>query len=205
MDFVVLQFSALISPRRTSSYISFLCQYRWVPSGFLGSTSILSPLVAARYSRTLLMTNSTWKNASSEFGFCCFTLLHDVLGLCRSHTPLTVDVSHTKKRRSGVWHGFLNIAAAVPSHRVALCIMLQVGARVTGRVLTVDAGSSKATLTLKKSMVKDKRAPITSYQEVRHDILPFIVHAIRDAEPSTPFGNCCTHAHGRGWGGSTSI
>lgn len=51
----------------------------------------------------------------------------------------------------------------MPSH----CTTLQVGGRVKGRVLTVDAGSNKATLTLKKSMVKDKRKPITSYQEVR--------------------------------------
>ena len=36
-----------------------------------------------------------------------------------------------------------------------------------GRVLTVDAGSSKATLTLKRSLVKDKREAVTSYQEVR--------------------------------------
>ena len=48
-------------------------------------------------------------------------------------------------------------------------VVLQVGGRVKGRVLTVDAGSSKATLTLKKSMLKDKRKPITSYQEVRRD------------------------------------
>jgi len=38
---------------------------------------------------------------------------------------------------------------------------------VKGRVLTVDAGSSKATLTLKRSMVKDKREAICSYEQVR--------------------------------------
>eukprot|EP00903_Cladosiphon_okamuranus_P010099 g9564.t2 len=43
----------------------------------------------------------------------------------------------------------------------------KVGARVKGRVLTVDAGSSKATLTLKRSLVKDKREPITSYENAK--------------------------------------
>ncbi|CAM9531056.1 unnamed protein product, partial [Hapterophycus canaliculatus] len=41
--------------------------------------------------------------------------------------------------------------------------LFKVGARVKGRVLTVDAGLSKATLTLKRSMVKDKREAIASY------------------------------------------
>lgn len=44
---------------------------------------------------------------------------------------------------------------------------MQVGARVKGRVLTVDAGLSKATLTLKRSMVKDKRDAISSYEKVK--------------------------------------
>lgn len=59
---------------------------------------------------------------------------------------------------------------AVTSCALVPYLVSQVGARVKGRVLTVDAGSSKATLTLKKTMVKDKRAPITSYQEVRADV-----------------------------------
>lgn len=37
-----------------------------------------------------------------------------------------------------------------------------------GKVLSVDAGVSKATLTLKRSMIKDKRAPITSYEQVKN-------------------------------------
>ncbi|CAM9504306.1 unnamed protein product, partial [Ectocarpus fasciculatus] len=43
----------------------------------------------------------------------------------------------------------------------------KVGARVKGRVLTVDAGSSKSTLTLKRSMVKDKREIISTYTEAK--------------------------------------
>ncbi|CAM9211625.1 unnamed protein product, partial [Ectocarpus sp. 12 AP-2014] len=43
----------------------------------------------------------------------------------------------------------------------------KVGARVKGRVLTVDPGSSKSTLTLKRSMVKDKREVISTYTEAK--------------------------------------
>lgn len=35
-----------------------------------------------------------------------------------------------------------------------------------GRVLTVDSSLSKATLTLKRSLVKDKREAISTYEEV---------------------------------------
>ena len=71
-------------------------------------------------------------------------------------------------RRSAVGHlGFILYPRAfdgVPSLSCVPCA--QVGARVKGRVLTVDAGSSKTTLTLKRSLVKDERKAITSYQEV---------------------------------------
>lgn len=35
-----------------------------------------------------------------------------------------------------------------------------------GRVLTVDAASSKATLTLKRTMLRDKREPVSCYDDV---------------------------------------
>lgn len=56
------------------------------------------------------------------------------------------------------------------SHRryqTVFYVPVQVGARVKGKVLTVDASSSKATLTLKRSMLKDKRPAITTFEEVR--------------------------------------
>lgn len=37
-----------------------------------------------------------------------------------------------------------------------------------GKVLSVDAASSRATITLKRSMLKDKRPPITTYEEVKY-------------------------------------
>lgn len=37
-----------------------------------------------------------------------------------------------------------------------------------GRVLTVDAASSKATLTLKRTMLRDKREPVSCYDDVSY-------------------------------------
>lgn len=37
-----------------------------------------------------------------------------------------------------------------------------------GRVLTVDAASNKATVTLKRSLTRDKRSLITNYAEASH-------------------------------------
>lgn len=43
----------------------------------------------------------------------------------------------------------------------------KVGAVVKGRVMLIDASRKKASLTLKPSMVKDKRHLIVSYKHVR--------------------------------------
>ncbi|CAN0308612.1 unnamed protein product, partial [Discosporangium mesarthrocarpum] len=41
----------------------------------------------------------------------------------------------------------------------------KVGSKMKGRVLTVDVGAGRATVTAKKSMVKDQNTPITTYDE----------------------------------------
>ena len=55
---------------------------------------------------------------------------------------------------------------AAPHHRRNDGMGEKEGARVKARVLTVDSAAKQATLTLKRSMVNDKRPAITSYEHV---------------------------------------
>lgn len=70
----------------------------------------------------------------------------------------------SRARNSILWGPALTPLLSARRH--GFFLPLQVGAHVKGRVLTVDAASSKATLTLKRSMVKDPRDAISTYEEV---------------------------------------